>query len=204
MISKIIFLRRGDDVDREKMRLALFESAIKLCAKYGMAGITTRRINEEMNIAQYYLYRVFDSIEDLQEQTFSYVTRSIVCIVLKNIAVCDNCEFTEENEQRFFEGLWADIKPRGEEFEYFVRYYYNNIFPNDLAIESFKNALEPLLAKSCPFFKNDKNIVRILVYVIENLVKYSLLIKKGEHPDSNEGDGEVYKFLHLALSSQLH
>lgn len=190
-------------MNRNEIRQKYIEAAISIGANQGLDAVTMRSMSEHAGINTSYLYRTFDDVNEVKLKAFLYINKIFVHYVLKHIAIYDDGIYSEAKKRVFFDGLWKDIKTDAEMFEYFLRYYYSYVFPKDYASETAYAELLPLLEKMKPIFKDDVNLIRILLHLIEDLVKYAVLIRNGNYPDNKDTDEEVYQYMFGAISQYL-
>ncbi len=182
-------------MDREKIRQALMDAVIKIGAREGIHAITTRSVAEKSGINQYYLYRTFDSIDDVMFQANIVANKTFVSIALKHLAIYDDGVFTPEKEQLFFDGLWTDMKACSEMFTFYLRYYYNYVFPKDFSNEDVHHQMQLVLDKMKPLFKEGTDLRMMSVHLLEVMMRYTGLVHKGALPDNHETDKKVYQIL---------
>ena len=84
-----------------------------------------------------------------------------------------------------------------------MRYYYNYVFPKDYASEESRKELQPLLQKIKPLFKEGTNLVRIMLYLMDNLVKFAITLNEDNSTEKKDIDLEVYRFLYATIVPHL-
>ena len=88
-------------------------------------------------------------------------------------------------------------------YEYFIKYYYNNVFPNDYANEKCRICMEPVLDKMGLFFKEKTNLNRELFHLLTILIEYAALVRNGAYPDNAQTDEAVCNSVLGLISNQL-
>lgn len=190
-------------MNREEIKQKYIEAAITIGANQGLDAVTMRSMSEHAGINTSYLYRTFDDVNEVKLKAFLYVNKVFVHHVMKHIEIYDDGVISAEKRVKFFEGLWKDIKLDAEKFEYFLRYYYGCVFPEDYVNEKNKEDMKPLLDKIQPLFKKNANLNRILLHQIEDLVKYAVLVRNGKCVDNEETDREVFRYMFEAIGQYL-
>jgi hypothetical protein len=190
-------------MDRQKIREEFVKAAVTIGANEGLAAATLCAMSNQANLNSAFLYRAFDDVEDVHLQAFMSVNRALAEKLTENLKIFDDGIISDEKVARFFRTLWNDIKKDSEMFEYFIKYYYNNVFPNDYANEECRICMEPVLHKMGLFFKEKTNLNRELFHLLTILIEYAALVRNGVYPDNDQTDKEVCNLAFSLASSRL-
>ena len=190
-------------MNTQEIRSGFIDAAIKIGANKGLEAINRRELVSVSKINQYYLYQEFNDIYDIQEQAFVMANKTFVTIAMRAVSIFDDFEFNYEKEIQFFNILWKDIKTNAEMFEFLLRYYYNYVFPKSYANEECEKDLTLLLNKIKPLFKKNVNLIRIILHLLEDVVKYAVLIRNQEYPDNKETEKEIFRCIFTMLAPHL-
>ena len=190
-------------MDRQKIREEFIKAAITIGANEGLTAVTMRAMSNLANINSAFLYRVFDDVEDVHLQAFMSVNHALIEKMTENLKIYDEGVVTDEKIKLFFKNLWNDIKEDSEMFEYFIKYYYNNVFPNDCANEECRICMQSALDKMGLFFKEKTNLNRELFHLLTILIEYAALIRSGAYPDNDQTDKEVCNLVLSLVSNRL-
>lgn len=174
------------------IKSSFINAAIEIGASKGINAINRRSLVSVSNVNQLYLYQEFKDIYDVQFQAFSYINRIFVNIVLRALRELE-VDYSPNGETAFFNVLWREMKANSQRFEYFLRYYYNYIFPQYYASEETKNDLQPVLEAIKKYFKEGIDLERIIIHLLEDVVKYTVLVRNKKYPDNEETDKEVFR-----------
>lgn len=186
-------------MDKEEIRKKFIDAAITIGAKQGVDAITMRSMSKHAGINTAYMYRCFDDVYEVQLQAFLLVNKLFVSNLLKHIQIFDDGQISKEKELQFFKNIWLDMKQDVDKYEFFLRYYYNYVFPKDYASEESRKDLQPLLQKIKPLFKEGTNLVRIMLHLMDNLVKFAIALNEDNSTEKKDIDLEVYKFLYATV-----
>lgn len=195
--------RRSDAMDRITIEKQLTDAAIAIGAKEGIHAITSRRLSAEANVNQYYIYRVFDGVQDIICRANLRVNQTVVKTVIQCLGQYDDVLVVEEKRKAFFHQLWDEMKVQSDTFLFCLRYYFSAIFPKDYATEEIKEEFKPLVDKMMPYFRDGIDIVMILLYLLETVLKDIVMVTNGTYPDNADTEEKTYQFLFGTMSLYL-
>ena len=190
-------------MDRQKIREEFIKAAITIGANEGLAAVTMRAMSNHANINSAFLYRVFDDVEDVHLQAFMSVNHALIEKMTENLKIYDEGVVTDEKIKLFFKNLWNYVKKDSERFEYFIKYYYNKVFPNDYANEECRICMKPVLDKMGLFFKEKTNLNRELFHLLAIFIEYAALVRNGVYPDNDQTNKKVCNLVLSLISNRL-
>jgi len=191
----------GGCMDKEEIKQKYINAAIEIGAKEGVTAVTMRAMSNHAGINTAYMYRVFDDVYQVQQQAFLQINTLFVKNLSKRLIVFENYGFSEEVFKQFFNESFDSVRENSIMFEFFLRYYYNYVFPRDFATSGSKEELEPILNRIEKFFKKDTPLIPIILIALENYVKYSILIDKSG--DLEKRKEEVYQIIYNCVTPYL-
>ena len=145
-------------MNKETIKKKFIDAAITIGAQEGIDAITMRSMSKLAEINSAYMYRCFDDVYEVQLQAFLQVNKLFVSNMLNQIQIFDDGQVSKEKEIQCFKNIWACMKKEVRKYQFFLRYYYNYVFPEDYATEESKKELQPLISKMKPLFKENTNI----------------------------------------------
>ncbi len=63
--------------------------------------------------------------------------------------------------------------------------------------------MQAVLDKIIPLFKDGTDLIMVLLQLIENVVKYAVLVGKGAYPDNEETTEKVFRMLFSSINMYL-
>lgn len=113
----------------ETRRRELISAAIKVIAENGLENTATNMICAESGINVAYIYRFFESKEDLIAKSFEYVDDEFLGVILENFHVLNYYSIDFEMRCRvLFMKCWDFLMTHKEQTVFYVRYYYSSSF----------------------------------------------------------------------------
>ncbi|MBQ9988190.1 MAG: hypothetical protein IJP30_00415 [Clostridia bacterium] len=193
-------------MDREGIRKGFIEAAIKLGSESGVNAITSRNLEKTAGINQYYLYRVFDSVDDVMKQAADLARDTFLKLGIKSMSAYDvpipenafegDCA---RLDYQFFKVLWEGMDREAELFMFYLRYYYNYIFPKKYSTEEDLAAFAPLLDKMRPHFKPGTDLINIVLHTMETMLPGIALIYNDIPRDRREIEAVVFRSVFAAM-----
>lgn len=193
-------------MDRETVKKSFIDAAIKIAAEKGMNAITSRSLESVSNTNQYYLYRVFDSVDDVIVKASIFARDTFINLGYECMKIYEGAidkELSEEEcqelDKAFFSVLWEGFKKDNEIYTFYVRFYYNYVYPDTYSTDEAKIDYKPFLRVMSPLFKEDTDLMVILMMLMETLSRFAAKVSNGELDDSKETDALVFNHVFKLL-----
>ena len=156
--------------EHQEKRQKLIDSTIQLVAERGIGDISTKNIGLVSGINEAYIYRYFESKEDLLVKAFSYVDNGFLGMILENhpILQYESVEY-EERCRLLFNACWRFIRSHPRKLVFYVRYYYFAFFEKYSAQEH-ERRYAVLMEKMQPAFPDSVSVSMLLHYILDNLL----------------------------------
>lgn len=110
----------------EEMKERLIASAVIVTARDGLAKATTKAIAEEADLNEAYIYRAFDSKEDLLKEAMKKEDRNFAAFLAEAFPVMhDETLSWRQRSYRLWHGAWDFITGKPDDCSFYIRYYYS-------------------------------------------------------------------------------
>ena len=152
------------------MRQELIEGTIRTVAALGLENTTTNAICTVSNINVAYIYRFFESKEDLIAGAFDAVDDELLGVILKNFTVLHYESIDYESRCRvLFMKCWDHLMQHPEELIFYVRYYYSASFQKYSSGEHMER-YAVLLEKMKTAFPKTTDVRTVMRHILDTLL----------------------------------
>lgn len=184
---------------QDELRLRLIDGTIRVIAREGLDGTSTKQIGLETSINEAYIYRCFKDKEDMFAKTFASLDNELMVKVMQHIPVMYNQEI--EYETRcwiFFAAVWKFFLGNRDKCLAFIRYYYSPYFQKYSA-EEHKKRYIPLVDMFKDAFRDEANVWMILNYVQMTMLDFAIKVFDGSVPDNDDTAEHVFRVIYFSI-----
>lgn len=150
--------------------------AIKAVALYGLENASTKTISASCGINEAYIYRYFDSKEDLLAKTFEREDRLFIEMILDSFPVLSYESLDYEVRcHLLFERCWNYIIARPTELKFYMRYYHSLMY-HTYSFITHTNQFAVIVDRLKPAFPGDgKGVELILRHILDTLLNMAMM-----------------------------
>ena len=166
-------------IKRDELRRGLIDGTIRVVAREGLDGASTKQIGLATSINEAYIYRCFKDKEDMLAKTFAFLDDELIEKAMQSVSVMYMKEM--DYEMRcwiFFNSVWRFILGNREKCLAYIRYYYSPYFQRYSA-EEHKEKYMPLVDKFRDAFHEQANTWMIFNRIMATMLDFSV---KGLYP----------------------
>ena len=185
---------RGNEV-----RQTLMRSAIRVVSVQGIQSATTKAISVESGLSEVYIYRYFQSKDDLLKQTFDSLDRELMYLLmtsLKNLKAQNADTNVNTALKNIYHDFWRFTIGDKDKCSFFIQYYYSSYYSTHSEIER-KAIYQPLLDVISSAFSNDVDAWIELNHMYDIVFPKLLRVIRGTIPDNADTEEAVYREVQL-------
>lgn len=180
-------MNRGVEIRQE-----LIKSAIRVVSIQGIQNATTKALSLDARLSEVYIYRYFQSKDDLFKQTFDSLDRELM-LVMKRSLLRVNCNNANIREvfRAIFHDFWKFTLGDRNKCSFFIQYYYSSYYSTHSDVER-KKIYQPLLDLISPAFLDGVDAWIELNHMYDVVFPKLLRVIRGTMPDNDEIEESVY------------
>lgn len=185
---------RGNEV-----RQTLMRSAIRVVSVQGIQSATTKAISVEAGLSEVYIYRYFQSKDDLLKQTFDSLDKELMYLMmtsLKNVKAQNTDTNVKTALKNIYHDFWRFTLGDKDKCSFFIQYYYSSYYSTHSEIER-KAIYQPLLDVVSSAFSNDVDAWIELNHMYDIVFPKLLRVIRGTIPDNADTEEAVYREVQL-------
>ncbi len=180
-------------------KLALLGSTISVIARDGLDKTTTRAIATEANLNEAYIYRLFDSKEDLLKQVFTTLDNELVSKIFLHLPVMNmkSMDFETRCYTLFFL-CWRFILGNKDKCLCFIRYYYSPYFKK-YSYDEHNKRYQKVLEKMTPAFREKSNVWMLLNHILNTMLAFAVKVFNGDIKDNDDTAEHVFLVIYSSI-----
>ncbi len=185
-------MNRGNEV-----RQTLMRSAIRIVSVQGIQNATTKALSVDAGLSEVYIYRYFESKDDLLKQTFIALDKELMYLMKKSLKAIDKGNVNVRvGFKSVFHDFWKFALGDRDKCSFFIQYYYSSFY---LAVteEERKTIYQPLLDEISPAFGDNSDAWIELNHMYDVVFPKLLRVIRGMMPDNAETEESVYREVEL-------
>ena len=184
----------------EETRQRLIDGTIRVIARDGLDKATTKHIGLETSINEVYIYRCFDSKEDLFAKTFAFLDEELVEKAMEGIPLMatEGLSFRERS-WLFFSAVWRFILDRREKCTAYIRYYYSPYFVSRSS-EAHRGRYSALVDHFKVMFLEESNVWMIMNHILSTMLVFAIKVFNGDVPDDEDTAEHVFRLIYSSIS----
>jgi AcrR family transcriptional regulator len=169
----------------ENAKQAFIESAVHVVARDGLDKTTTKAIAAHAGLNEAYIYRCFDSKEDLLRAAFHMEDLNFAYFLKQNLSVMRNKKIPWKGRAfKLWNSSWRFILEKEDDCLFYLRYYYSANC-RKYAYEEHLKCFQELFATMEQTFKPEANVNMILHQVFDTMLSFAARVLGGEMPDDD-------------------
>lgn len=173
--------------EHEQKTAALMDGAIRSVALYGLENASTKTISACCGINEAYIYRYFESKEDLLAKTFEREDRLFLDMILDNFPVLSYESLDYEVRCRLlFRRCWSYITGRPTELKFYMRYYHSLMYHTYPFVNHTKQFSVLVDKMRTAFPADEKGVELILRHNLDTLLNMAMMYVSD--PDGIDSD----------------
>ena len=191
-------MNRGVEIRQE-----LIKSAIRVVSVQGIQNATTKALSLDAKLSEVYIYRYFQSKDDLFKQTFGSLDRELM-LVMKRSLLRVNCNNANMKEvfRTIFHDFWEFALGDRNKCSFFIQYYYSSYYSTHSDAER-KTIYQPLLDLISPAFANGVDAWIELNHMYDIAFPKLLRVIRGTIPDNKETEESVCREVTLIQEGKI-
>lgn len=180
-------------------RQELIDATICTIANEGLDKASTKRISMASSLNEVYIYRSFESKEDLFAKSFDFLDEELATKTMELIDVMYMQELDFETRCRtYFYGLWNFLLGNREKCLAYIRYFYSPYFTR-FSVDSHKKRFLPLVKKFQDAFKEDADVWMILNHILNVMLDFAVKVHNGQMPEGDNYAEHVFRVVYVSV-----
>lgn len=181
------------------MREMLIDRTISVIADLGLDKTTTKAIVSSTDINEAYIYRFFESKEDLLSKAFEKLDNELFSVVMNGTQIMYQSGIEYEMRSRlFFAKVWRFLLCNREKCLSFIRYYYSPYFKKYSSLEHQKR-YEPLVEKFKEAFRAEANTWMLLNHILNVMLDFAVKVYNDDIPDNDDTSEHVFLLVYNSI-----
>ena len=191
-------MNRGVEIRQE-----LIKSAIRVVSVQGIQNATTKALSLDAKLSEVYIYRYFQSKDDLFKQTFDSLDKELM-LVMKRSLMGVNCNNANIRDvfRSIFHDFWNFALCDRDKCSFFIQYYYSSYYSTHSDAER-KMIYQPFLDLISPVFVDGVDAWIELNRMYDIAFPKLLRVIRGAIPDSQETEENVYHEIELIQAEKI-
>ena len=173
----------------EQRKRELMDATVRVIAENGLENTATNMICSKSGINVAYIYRLFESKEDLIAKTFDNADTEFLNTIIDNFPVLKYDSIDYEMRCRvLFMKCWSFLMAHPRELTFYVRYYYSSSFQK-YSYSDHMRRYTVLIEKMRTAFPENVDVRTVLHHILDTLLGEAM--KQINDPqESNENAAE--------------
>ena len=173
----------------EERKQELMDATVRIIAENGLENTATNMICSLSGINVAYIYRLFESKEDLIAKTFDKADTEFLNTIIENFPVLKYDSIDYEMRCRvLFMKCWNFVMERPQELTFYVRYYYSSSFQK-YSYSAHMQRYTVLIEKMKTAFPETVDVRAVLHHILDTLLGEAMKQISDPH-ESNEKAAE--------------
>lgn len=169
----------------ENIRQAFIQSAIRVVARVGLDKTTTKAIAADAGLNEAYIYRCFESKEDLLRAAFHMADVNFASIIRQNLFHMKNSDLPwKERAFRLWSACWRFVLESRDVCAFYLRYYYSANC-RKYAYEEHLQYFQELIAMTASAFRPEANAYMVVHQMFDTMLSFAVRVLGGEIPDDD-------------------
>lgn len=183
---------------QDEIRSILIDGTIRVIAKEGLDGASTKQIGLATSLNEAYIYRCFAGKEDMFARTFAALDDELASATMRYVPVVKEPEMTFRMRCRvFFTGVWKFLLGNRDKCLAYIRYYYSPYFQKHSAT-AHQQRYVPLVNKFGVAFRPEANVWMILNHVLTTMLDFAIKVFDGAVPDNEDTAEHVFRLVYCS------
>ena len=183
----------------------LIANTISIIAEGGFEKATTKAIThykvpqDGIRMNEVYIYRLFDSKENLYTQAFSTLDAEFFSALEYRLHSAEELSInTTEKLHRIFSLVWPFLMHNEIRCRCYVRYYYS-IYFRGKSRASHNARFSKIVEIFTPLFKDEADVCAIMRSVLGALLDFAIRVYNGDLEDTEINRAHIFNVLYLIM-----
>lgn len=179
-----------------EMRTALIDSTIQVVAEGGLDKATTKGIAASANLNEAYIYRLFDSKEDLLKKAFLQCNERMGDVFIQGFREGEaQYSELESIHRRVLQTFWNFLLDNREECLFFVRYYYSPYFQKN-ARQEYLDTYARMVRKTAHCFPEGADVAAFMHHALDIILTYAVKAIHGEVANDERTVERIFQLIY--------
>lgn len=183
----------------EAAKRIFIESAVRVVAREGLEKTTTKAIAAAAGLNEAYIYRCFESKEELLRTAFHLEDVSFAYFLRKKLSLMhDEALPWKERAFRLWRASWRFALEKQEDCCFYLQYYYS-AGCRKYAYEEHLRCFHELIACTSRAFKPGTNVDILVHQIFDTMLSFAARVMSGEIEDCEDTTRmtfeQVYSFV---------
>ena len=176
-----------------EIRQEFIKSTIRVVSSQGIQNATTKALSLDAKLSEVYIYRYFQSKDDLFRQTFDSLDRELMLLMKRSLSRvnCNNANM-KEAFRTVFHDFWNFTLGDRNKCSFFIQYYYSSYYSTH-SDEERKLIYQPLLDLISQAFVDGVDAWIELNHMYDVVFPKLLRIIRGTMPNNAQTEESVYR-----------
>ncbi len=184
---------------RDEIRQRLIDGTIRVIANEGLDKASTKQISLATDVNEAYIYRCFQSKEDMFSKTFDALDEEFLAKTMQHVAVMYMRDMKYELRCRFyFAAVWKFLLGNRDKCLTYVRYYYSQYFPK-FSSQTHKKRFAPLVAKFNDAFKDEADVWMILNHILNVILDFAVKVHNNQMPNEDIYAEHIFRVIYASV-----
>lgn len=184
---------------QDEMRQKLIDGTIRVIAKEGLDGATTKQIRLASSINEAYIYRCFKDKEDMFAQTFAFLDEELFAKTMEHVAVMYQSDMAFVMCCRhYFFAVWSFLLSNRDKCLAYIRYFYSPYFIK-CSVEEHEKRFWPLVAKIRDAFKEEADVWMILNHILNVMLDFAVKVHNKQMPGDVSYAEHVFRVIYVSV-----
>lgn len=162
------------------LKSAFIKSAVRVVARDGLEDTTTKAIAAEAKLNEAYIYRCFNSKDELLSTAFQEEDENFARLIKRTLPVLkmEESDF-RERAYLLWKAAWDFILANQDDCLFYLRYYYSANF-RSYAYDSHLDRFRSLAEQFRKMLKTDVSAEMLLHQIFDTMLSFAARILSGE------------------------
>ena len=184
------------------VRKKLIESTITVIAEKGLDKTTTKAISIDSNLNEVYIYRNFESKEEMIKCAFEVLDRELLQVILDSTPILEEDLPIQERCNRVVSSIWAFLLQDSKRCKSYIRYYYSPYF-HDFSAKTHSELYAEAIEKFVPVFKEGVIVRLFLHYILDAMLATAIKVFDGSMPEGDKTEEYLCEVIYSSIQSRL-
>ena len=183
----------------DEIRRGLIDGTIHVIAREGLDKASTKQIGLTTSINEAYIYRCFESKEDMFAKTFASLDDELITKILQHIEVMYMAEIEYKTRCKiFFNAIWRFLLGNREKCLTFIQYYYSPYF-RKYSAEEHREKFIPVVEKFNDAFRESANVWMLLNHILSTMLDFAVKVFDDAVPDDDDTSEHVFRLIYFSI-----
>lgn len=184
---------------RDEFSQKLIDGTIKVIANEGFDKATTKQIGKVTHMNEAYIYRCFESKEDMYVKTFDMLDEELENVIMQNMDIMYMSTIDLEMRARvFFFKIWNFLLGNKEKCLAYVRYYYSPYF-GTYSVKTHRERFKGVLEKFKPVFIDEADVWMIMNHILNVMLDFAIKVHNNQMKNEDNYVEHIFRVTHRSV-----